>query len=126
MGLGRWKLLRALGAVAADPAAAADLGLPSAGTTGHDEVFTVNCPPYASLYAGDDQGRLAAFWTAAGLDPPAEPDHLAVLLDGYAGLGEAGDDGARRVLFGEFVWPWLPAYLGAWGTGHVKETAGGG
>lgn len=21
--------------------------------------------------------------------------------------------GARRVLFGEFVWPWLPAYLGA-------------
>ena len=113
MGLGRWKLLRALGAVAADPAAAADLGLPSAGTTGHDEVFTVNCPPYASLYAGDDQGRLAAFWATAGLDPPAEPDHLAVLLDGYARLGEAGKDDARRVLFGEFVWPWLPAYLGA-------------
>jgi len=113
VGLGRWKLLRALGAVAADPAAAADLGLPSAGTTGHDEVFTVNCPPYASLYAGDDQGRLAAFWATAGLDPPAEPDHLAVLLDGYARLGEAGKDDARRVLFGEFVWPWLPAYLGA-------------
>ena len=113
MGLGRWELLRALGAVAADPAAAADLGLPSAGTTGHDEVFTVNCPPYASLYAGDDQGRLAAFWATAGLDPPAEPDHLAVLLDGYAGLGEAGKDDARRVLFGEFMWPWLPAYLGA-------------
>ncbi|HEX5304393.1 MAG TPA: molecular chaperone TorD family protein [Streptosporangiaceae bacterium] len=113
MGLGRWKLLRALGAVAADPAAAADLGLPPAGTTGRDEVFTVNCPPYASLYAGDDQGRLAAFWAAAGLDPAAEPDHLAVLLDRYAGLGEAGEDGARRVLFGEFVWPWLPAYLGA-------------
>src|SRR5690349_13616760 len=87
---------------------------PAAGrTTGHDEVFTVNCPPYASLYAGDDQGRLAAFWATAGLDPPAEPDHLAVLLDGYAGLGEAGKDDARRVLFGEFVWPWLPAYLGA-------------
>ena len=113
MGLGRWELLRALGAVAADPAAAADLGLPSAGTTGHDEVFTVNCPPYASLYAGDDQGRLAAFWATAGLDPPAEPDHLAVLLDGYAGLGEAGKNDARRVLFGEFMWPWLPAYLGA-------------
>ena len=76
-------------------------------------MFTVNCPPYASLYAGDDQGRLAAFWATAGLDPPAEPDHLAVLLDGYAGLGEAGKDDARRVLFGEFVWPWLPAYLGA-------------
>jgi hypothetical protein len=76
-------------------------------------VFTVNCPPYASLYAGDGQGRLAAFWATAGLDPPAEPDHLAVLLDGYAGLGEAGKDDARRVLFGEFVWPWLPAYLGA-------------
>jgi hypothetical protein len=106
-------LLRALGAVAAEPAAAADLGLPPAGTTGHDEVFTVNCPPYASLYAGDVQGRLAGFWAAAGLDPAAEPDHLAVLLDRYAGLGEAGEDGARRVLFGEFVWPWLPAYLGA-------------
>jgi hypothetical protein len=113
VGLGRWKLLRALGAVAADPAAAADLGRAVAGTTGHDEVFTVNCPPYASLYAGNDQGRLAAFWAAADLDRPAEPDHLAVLLDGYAGLGEAGEDGARRVLFGEFVWPWLPAYLGA-------------
>jgi hypothetical protein len=113
VGFGRWKLLRALGAVAADPAAAADLGRAVAGTTGHDEVFTVNCPPYASLYTGDDQGRLAAFWAAAGLDRPAEPDHLAVLLDRYAGLGEAGEDGARRVLFGEFVWPWLPAYLGA-------------
>ena len=113
MGLGRWNLLRALGAVAADPAAAADLGLPPAGTTWHDEVFTVNCPPYASLYAGDVRGRLAGFWAAAGLDPAAEPDHLAVLLDRYAGLGEAGEDGARRVLFGEFVWPWLPAYLGA-------------
>ena len=76
-------------------------------------MFTVNCPPYASLYAGDGQGRLAAFWATAGLDPPAEPDHLAVLLDGYAGLGEAGKDDARRVLFGEFMWPWLPAYLGA-------------
>ena len=63
--MGRWKLLRALGAVAADPAAAADLGLPSAGTTGHDEVFTVNCPPYASLYAGMVRGA----WPRSGRRP---------------------------------------------------------
>ena len=100
MGPGRWELLRALGKVAADPAAMGELGLEPVGTTGHDEVFAVNCPPFASLYLG-------------GLDGPPEADHLAVLLDRYAGLGEAGEDGARRVLFGEFLWPWLPAYLGA-------------
>jgi hypothetical protein len=67
VGLGRWELLRALGAVTADQAAAGELGLPPVGETGHDEVFTVNCPPFASLYLGG----------------PAEPDHLAGLLDRY-------------------------------------------
>lgn len=102
MGPGRWELLRALGMVAADPAAAGEVGLEPVGTTEHDEVFTVNCPPFASRYLGDE-------------DPggPAESDHLAVLLGRYAALGEAGQDDARRVLFGEILWPWLPAYLGA-------------
>jgi hypothetical protein len=104
VGPGRWELLRALGMAAADPAAMGELGLEPVGATGHDEVFAVNCPPFASLYLGE--GHL-------GLDGPSESDHLAGLLDRYAALGEAGEDGARRVMFGEFLWPWLPAYLGA-------------
>jgi hypothetical protein len=111
--LNRWELLRALGAAAADPAATAELGLPPAGTAGHDEVFAFNCPPYASLYLGEDGGRLAALWAGTGPGVPTEPDHLAALLDRYAGLGEAGEDGTRQVLFREFLWPWLPAYLGS-------------
>ena len=90
MTLNRWELLRALGAVAADPAAATALGLPPCGTAEHSEVFAFNCPPYASAYLGDDTARLAAFWTAIGLDVPAEPDHLSTLLGLYARLGEAG------------------------------------
>jgi Nitrate reductase delta subunit len=135
--LNRWELLRALGAVAADPAAATALGLPPCGTAEHSEVFAFNCPPYASAYLGDDTARLAAFWTAIGLDVPAEPDHLSTLLGLYARLGEAEPaPGAlrqaplrqaplrqaplrqaplRQVLFREHLWPWLPAYLGAVG-----------
>ena len=137
MTLNRWELLRALGAVAADPAAAAALGLPPCGTAEHSEVFAFNCPPYASAYLGDDTARLAAFWTAIGLGVPAEPDHLSTLLGLYARLGEAGPaPGAprqaplrqapprqapprqaplRQALFREHLWPWLPAYLGAVG-----------
>jgi hypothetical protein len=88
--LDRWERLRALGAVAADPAAAAALGLPPCGTGEHAEVFAFNCPPYASAYLGGGTARLAAYWTATGLDRPAEPDHLSVLLGLYAQLGQAG------------------------------------
>ena len=122
MTLNCWELLRALGAVATDPAAATALDLPPCGTAEHSEVFAFNCPPYASAYLGDDSARLAAFWTAIGLDVPAEPDHLSTLLDLYARLGEAGGGPAplrqaplRRTLFREHLWPWLPAYLGAVG-----------
>ena len=92
MTLNCWELLRALGAVATDPACATALDLPPCGTAEHSEVFAFNCPPYASAYLGDDSARLAAFWTAIGLDVPAEPDHLSTLLDLYARLGEAGAD----------------------------------
>lgn len=95
--MGRWQLLRAYGRVVADPAAMAELGLLPAGETEHAEVFVVNCPPYPSLYLGEEF--------------PGED--LAVLLDRYARLGETGEDDARRVLFSELLWPWLPAYLGA-------------
>jgi hypothetical protein len=113
---GRWELLRALGAVAGDPAdartAAAALGLPGCGDAEHADVFVLNCPPYASVYLGAEGGlggegadRVAGFWRAIGLAPGApehpgapgtpedsgsgEPDHLTSLLSLYASLGEA-------------------------------------
>ncbi len=132
---GQWELLRALGAIADNPADArttsAALGLPSPGPAEHTEVFVLNCPPYAAVYLGPDGSlggpaadRAAGFWRALGLTPPAEPDHLAALLGLYAGLGEAAA-GARRAatrdalararsaLLAEHLWPWLPGYLDA-------------
>jgi len=135
MTLDRWELLRMLGAAAGDPGAAraagAVLGLPPCGDTEHAEVFAVNCPPYASVYLGAaSTGRLAAFWAAAGLGAPSEPDHLTTLLDLYARLGAAAPEPGqlrpahlrpahlrpaqlRHTLFQEYLWPWLPAFLGA-------------
>ena len=97
---GRWELLRALGAVAGDPAdartACAALGWAGPDNAEHTELFVLNCPPYASVYLGAEGGlggegadRVAGFWRAMGLAPPAEPDHLAALLGLYASLGEA-------------------------------------
>jgi Nitrate reductase delta subunit len=130
-----YELLRALGAVADSPAAAAGachaLGLADPGPAAHTEVFVLNCPPYAAVYLGEAGGlggeasdRVAGFWRAAGFTPPAEPDHLTALLSLYAGLGESAQeagrastagalDRARRALFHEHLWPWLPGYLDA-------------
>jgi Nitrate reductase delta subunit len=139
---GRWELLRALGAVAGDPAdartAAAALGLPGCGDAEHADVFVFNCPPYASVYLGAEGGlggegadRVAGFWRAIGVDPgtpedpgSGEPDHLTSLLSLYASLGEAAAETRtprtaaalsqmRRALFDEHLWPWLPGYLSA-------------
>ena len=133
---GRWELLRALGAVAGDPAdartAAAALGLPGCGNAEHADVFVLNCPPYASVYLGAEGGlggegadRVAGFWRAIGIDPgPGEPDHLTSLLSLYAHLGEAAAESRtartaaalgqmRQALFDEHLWPWLPGYLSA-------------
>src|SRR5262249_10139304 len=56
----RWELLRALGAVAGDPADAratcGALGLLGPGNAEHTEVFVLNCPPYASVYLGAEGG----------------------------------------------------------------------
>lgn len=131
----RYELLRALGAVADSPAAAASacpaLGLADPGPVGHTEAFVLNCPPYGAVYLGEEGGlggeaadRVAGFWRAIGLVPPAEPDHLAALLSLYASLGESARqagrpatagalNSARRALFHEHVWPWLPGYLDA-------------
>lgn len=132
---GRWELLRAIGAVADSPAAARAvgpaLGLGPVSDADHTEVFVLNCPPYAGVYLGPDGAlggegadRVAGFWRAIGVAPPAEPDHLAALLGLYACLGEAAA-GTRReataaalrrsraALLGEHLWPWLPGYLDA-------------
>ena len=131
----RWELLRALGAVADSPAAAravaGPLGLDPAGDAEHTEVFVLNCPPYASVYLGPDGAlggegadRVAGFWRALAISPPAEPDHLTALLALYASLGEAAAQArrpataqalirSRQGLFAEHLWPWLPAYLDA-------------
>jgi Nitrate reductase delta subunit len=142
----RWELLRALGAVAGDVADAhkvlAALGLESCDGASHTAAFVLNCPPYASVYLGAEgrlggsaADRVAGFWRAIGVPPPAEPDHLTSLLDLYAALGSAADAPgpaaapgaprsgerssrarlahARRALFSEHLWPWVPGYLGA-------------
>ena len=129
------ELFRALGAVAGDPAdartASAALGLPSPSRGEHTVAFVINCPPYASVHLGAEGGiggdaadRVAGFWRAIAVTPPAEPDHLTALLSLYASLGEAaGDTGraatadaltrAREALFWEHIWSWLPGYLEA-------------
>jgi len=131
----RWELLRALGAVAGDPAdagrACAALGWAGPGNAEHTEVFVLNCPPYAAVYLGAEGGlggeaadRAAGFWRAIGVAAPAEPDHLTALLGLYASLGEAVGDAraaatgdaltrVRQALFWEHLWPWLPGYLDA-------------
>jgi len=131
----RRELLRALGAVADNPAdartAATALGLTPPSPAEHTDVFVLNCPPYASIYLGPDGGlggegadRAAGFWRAIGLTPPAEPDHLTALLGLYTGLSEAASQARRPAtaaaldrsadaLFWEHLWPWLPAYLDA-------------
>jgi hypothetical protein len=132
---GRWELLRALGAVPDSPAAARGvgpaLGLGPVSDAEHTDAFVLNCPPYAAIYlgpegaiGGEGADRVAGFWRAIGISPPAEPDHLAALLGLYARLGEATTEARRpataaalaqsqAVLFWEHVWPWLPAYLDA-------------
>jgi Nitrate reductase delta subunit len=129
------ELLRALGAVAGDPADARTvltaLGLPPCPAAEHTEVFVLNCPPYAAVYLGAEGGlggeaadRVAGFWRAIGTGPPAEPDHLSALLGLYASLGDAQRSArsaglaealgrARDALFWEHLWPWLPGYLAA-------------
>ncbi len=85
--------------------------------------------PYASIYigaegklGGEARDRIAGFWRALRLEPPGEPDHLAVLLSLYATLAEAEaaeQDLARRrlrrrsrhALLWEHLLSWLPAYL---------------
>lgn len=129
------ELFRALAVLAEPPreetarvAAALGLGrLPTADE--YTETFVFQLYPYASVYLGAEGmlggeacDRVAGFWRALGLVPPAEADHLSVMLALYAQLceleegasetrGRVGWGGARRAFLWEHLLSWLPAYL---------------
>lgn len=129
------ELFRAL-AVCAEPpspetasvARALELGaLPAASE--YTEIFVFQLYPYASVYlgaegmlGGEARDRVAGFWRALSQTPPAEPDHLSVMLALYAHLSELetneADDArreswrrAREAYLWEHLLSWLPAYL---------------
>jgi hypothetical protein len=134
----RFELLRALATLCEAPGPSHDailaaVGLPE-GLHGeeHTEVFVLQCHPYASFYlnadgmlGGEAGDRVAGFWRALGLVPPAASDHLAALLGLYAALGDdeprldhrptarAGIAHARAALLWEHLASWVPAFLAA-------------
>lgn len=95
----------------------------------YTDTFLFQLYPYASVYLGPEgmmggeaRDRVAGFWRALGLAPPAEPDHLSVMLALYAELAareEKEPDELRRERLGHaraaFLWEhllsWLPVYL---------------
>ncbi len=130
------ELFRALGSLVEPPTSAAqrvadllDLG-PLPGEEEYTELFLFQLTPYASVYLGPEgmlgggaRDIIAGFWRALELKPPAEPDHLAVMLAFYARLAEdeAGSEElrargamhrARKAFLWEHLLPWLPVYLG--------------
>lgn len=128
-------VIRALGVLCEPPgpeharlAAVLDLpGPPSA--EDYVNVFLLQAYPYASVHLGPEgmlggeaRDRVAGFWRALGLVPPAEPDHLAALLGLYAVLIEAEDQepeparavlrrASRQALLWEHLLSWCPVYL---------------
>jgi len=131
----RAELFRALGVLCESPVPGHDhiakaLGLPGGPDPAeHAAVFLFQSYPYASVYLGPEgmlggeaRDRVAGFWRAVGLVPPAEPDHLAALLGLYATLvdAEAGEGDvartvlrreARRALLWEHLLSWALPYL---------------
>jgi TorA maturation chaperone TorD len=125
-------LFRALGALCEPPEPAharlaAALGLPAPPDAAtFTEVFAFQLVPYAAPYlspdgmlGGEAGDRVAGFWRALHLTPPAEPDHLATLLGLYAALSERENTGswpmeslreARRALLWEHLLTWVPMY----------------
>ena len=132
----RAELLRALGALAEQPAGEharlAELtGLPRPTGADWTEAFALQLVPHAAIYVGAEgmlggeaADRVAGFWRALRLPVPTEPDHVAALLGLYASLVDAeyGEpSGPRRTLLGqaraallhEHLLSWLPAYAHA-------------
>jgi len=129
------ELFRALGALGETPrpelqaiADLLELG-PLPGRAAHGELFLFQLYPHASVYlgaegmmGGEAADRIAGFWRALGQTPPAEPDHLALMLGLYARLGELEEqdaDGparerwrhARAAFLWEHLLCWLPIFL---------------
>lgn len=87
------------------------------------DLFVFTLYPYASVYLGGEgqlggaaRDRVAGFFRALGVVPPSEPDHLTVLLAGYAQLQARADDDpaaarAATALLHEHLLSWLPLYL---------------
>ena len=131
----RAELFRALGALCESPVPGHEriveaLDLPDGPDPAeHAAVFLFQSYPYASVHLGPEgmlggeaRDRVAGFWRAIGLVPPAEPDHLAALLGLYATLldAEAGEFNAarlllrreaRRALLWEHLLSWTVPYL---------------
>jgi TorA maturation chaperone TorD len=129
------ELFRALAVLCEPPAdeaaaivEALELGaLPEASE--YTDLFVFQLYPYASVYlgaegmlGGEARDRIAGFWRALGQAPPAEADHLSVMLALYARLAELETDEsdavrregwrvARRAFLWEHLLTWLPAYL---------------
>lgn len=139
----RAELLRGLAVMAEVPGPqhatlAEALGLPGVPTASeYSDVFLFQLYPYASVHLGPEgmmggeaRDRIAGFWRALGLSPPAEPDHLAALVGLYASLleREAGTpDEAERALLStaraalliEHLAPWIFLFLE-----RIRELAG--
>lgn len=129
------ELFRALAVIAEPPsqpteAVAAALELPGRPDgVEYADLFLLQLWPYASIYVGAEgklggeaRDRVAGFWRALRMTPPAEPDHVAALLGLYATLVDAEVaelDPARRglrrrsrqALLWEHLLSWLPPYL---------------
>jgi TorA maturation chaperone TorD len=129
------ELLRALAVLAEPPteetarvAEALELGaLPTADE--YTELFIFQLYPYASVYlgaegmmGGEARDAVSGFWRALGEVPPAEADHLSVMLALYGRLAELEDDErearrragwrrARKAFLWEHLLSWLPVYL---------------
>jgi len=127
------ELFRALGALSEQPrpelqriADVLGLGaLPAPAV--HSDLFLFQLYPYASVYlgaegmlGGEARDRIAGFWRALGEAPPAEPDHLALMLALHARVGELEAAAphrseawrhARRAHLWEHLLSWLPGFL---------------
>lgn len=128
------ELLRSLAVLGEPPAAehrrlAEAMGLPDLPPASeHTEIFVFQLHPYASVHlgaegmlGGEARDRVAGFWRALGMIPPADPDHASVLLGLYASLAEREGEAeganslllarGREALLHEHLAPWLPFFL---------------
>ena len=128
------ELLRVLGRLAEPPDDDHDrltrlLHLPSVDDAAFTDLFVLQLYPYASVHLGPEgmlggiaRDRVAGFFRSLGVNPPAEPDHLAVLLGAAADLAdrerEATDQDttaawrrSRAALLWEHLLSWAPPYL---------------